>query len=201
MAETKRRTRYHHGDLRQALVDAGLRIIERDGLDGLTLRRVAAEAGVSHAAPAHHFPHARDLIAALATVAFERFEASMREARAGALPDPASQMRAAGDGYLAFALANSGLFRLMFDASRRDLTEALGVAADRAHAQLREICAPAVAAGALGLNRQEIETLVWSSIHGFASLAIDGKMGPPDAGGCGDPPDVARLLFPERAPP
>jgi AcrR family transcriptional regulator len=183
---------YHHGDLRQALLDAALAILEQEGLPGLTLRKVAARAGVSHAAPAHHFPNMQALATALATIAFDRFTASMAKARARAKPDPAAQVRAAGRGYLAFAELNPALFRLMFSAG--DLAwdnPELDRAGAAAFAQLQGISAPF--ADHLGLksdaDRRELERLIWSSVHGFAHLAIDGKM--TSAGG---PPDLARFL-------
>lgn len=183
---------YHHGDLRQALLAAALAILERDGLPGLTLRKVAAGAGVSHAAPAHHFPNLQALSTALAAIAFDRFTASMARARSRARPDPAAQVRAAGRGYLAFAESNPALFRLMFSAGDLDWQDAeLGRAGAAALAQLQGISAPF--ADHLGLrtdaDRRELERLIWSSAHGFAHLAIDGKM--PAASG---PPDLARFL-------
>jgi len=94
---------YHHGNLRAALLKAALGILEQDGLSALTLRKVAAKARVSHAAPAHHFPTLKSLETALAAIAFERFRDAMAAARADAPKDPAAQINAAGDGYLTFA--------------------------------------------------------------------------------------------------
>src|SRR6476620_9476467 len=105
---------YHHGDLRNALLAAALDLLEQDGFDKLSLRQVAARVGVSHAAPAHHFPTMRALLTALATIGFTRFEAAMRATRSVASPDPMSQLRAAERGYHAYAEANPALFRLMF---------------------------------------------------------------------------------------
>ena len=84
----------------EALLAAALDLLEEDGLDKLSLRRVAARVGVSHAAPAHHFPTMRSLQTALATIGFVRFDAAMREARDAASPDPMAQLRAAERGYL-----------------------------------------------------------------------------------------------------
>lgn len=187
------RGRYHHGDLRKALIEAGLDVIEREGPGALSFRGVAARAGVSHAAPAHHFPSLKAFETALATVAFRRFDAAMAEARAAAPVDAASQLRAAGAGYQRFATGNPGLFRLMFSADRLDWTDPeLGAAAGASREQLTAIAAPA--ADALGLDAPEerlrLEHLVWATAHGFAHLTIDGKLGA-DA----EPPDLARLIF------
>lgn len=172
---------YHHGDLRNALLAAALDMLETEGLETLSLRRVAARVGVSHAAPAHHFPTLRALLTALATIGFERFDTAMRAARDAAAHDPASQLRAAGQGYLAFAEANPALFRLMFTTTRIDWSDpGLIAAGDASYAQLAEVCAPA--AERLGIGdpdgRAALERLVWSAAHGRAHLAIDGKIPP-----------------------
>ena len=74
-------TPYHHGDLHDALLAAAERVLERDGLAGLTLRAVAREAGVSHAAPTHHFGDLTGLVSELAAIGFRRFSAAMIAAR------------------------------------------------------------------------------------------------------------------------
>lgn len=187
-----RKTSYHHGNLRAALLAAALEILEREGLAGLTLRKVAAKARVSHAAPAHHFPTMKALETALAAIAFERFRDSMAAARAAAADAPADQIRAAGDGYLAFARANPALFRLMFVENQLDWSDAaLKDAATGSFQQLVEITTPF--ADQLGLkdeaDRAELQRLVWANAHGFAHLYIDGKM-PADA----KAPDIARFF-------
>lgn len=187
------RTRYHHGDLRAALVAAGLEILEAEGVAALTLRGVAARAGVSHAAPAHHFPTLKALLTALATVAFERFDAAMREARAAAPADPASQVTAAGEGYLRFATANPGLFRLMFSADRLDWTDPdLKQAARPSRDQLSAVSAPAAERAGLAdpADKLRVEHLVWAAAHGQAHLALEGKIGA-DA----RPLDIGRILI------
>lgn len=195
----EQRKTYHHGDLRNALLAAALDLLEEDGLEALSLRRVAARVGVSHAAPAHHFPTLRVLLNALAAIGFERFAAAMRDARAGAAPDPVAQMRAAERGYLDFAVAQPALFRLMFTEALIDWTDrALTEAADASYRQLAEICAPAAAH--LGIEdpegRAALERLVWSQAHGRAHLTVERKFprfGDAEAGPGGI--DLAGLLF------
>jgi len=83
---------YHHGDLARALVLAGLEILEESGLPGLTLRAIAARAGVSHAAPRNHFGDFRGLIGAIVAEGFRRHAAAMRAEMAAADPaDPDAQ--------------------------------------------------------------------------------------------------------------
>ncbi len=186
---------YHHGNLRAALLAAALDILETEGLHALTLRKVAAKARVSHAAPAHHFPNLKALQTALAVIAFERFSESMAAARERAKKDPATQVRAASDGYLSFARANPALFRLMFQENQLDWSDpSLKQAGEASFRHLVEITAPL--ADQLGLKtqqeRQELERLVWSSAHGFAHLHTDGKME------TASPPDLARFLLPRK---
>jgi AcrR family transcriptional regulator len=173
-----RKAAYHHGNLRQALIDAALELLERDGLEGLSLRGVAARIGVSHAAPLHHFASLRDLLTAISAVGFLRFAASMRTRRDAAPDDAQSQMRAAMEGYVAFAVSSPALFRLMFDSSRLDWThEDLLMHARAAYGQLAEICASA--SRLLSITSPDdvasLERLVWSQAHGRAHLTIDGQ--------------------------
>ncbi len=198
MASPQARANYHHGNLRETLVAAALDILESEGLEALSLRKVAAQIGVSHAAPAHHFPTMRDLLTALASVGFIRFDKAMRDQRGKSSPDPAAQMRAAELGYVTFATSNPSLFRLMFTTPLINWEDpALHLPARAAQAQLSEICAPA--ALSLGLDtpekRQVLERLVWSQIHGQAHLIIDHKL-PINKGSMKSAPiDIAGLLF------
>jgi AcrR family transcriptional regulator len=187
------RRKYHHGDLRRALVDAGLDILEEGGVAALTLRGVAARAGVSHAAPAHHFPTLRDLLTALAAVAFRRFHAAIEAGLAAAPDTPVAKVRGACAGYLAFATAHPGLFRLMFDAERLDWGDPeLSEAGKAARSQLADFCRPY--ADGLGLatpaDRVDLERFVWAIAHGYADLAVDGQLG----AGAADLPDFTRFL-------
>src|ERR1700739_1769930 len=85
-------SRYHHGALHEALLEAAERVLERDGLAGLTLRAVAREAGVSHAAPTHHFGDLTGLVSELAAIGFRQFNATMAAACAADMPYPARGM-------------------------------------------------------------------------------------------------------------
>src|SRR5271163_3422463 len=78
MARSTNRDRYHHGDLRSALVAAGRELLAERGLNGFTLRECARKAGVSHAAPAHHFPTIGDLLSEIAATGFEELTSSMQ---------------------------------------------------------------------------------------------------------------------------
>jgi AcrR family transcriptional regulator len=189
---------YHHGDLRNALIAAALDILEKQGIQGLTLRGVAARAGVSHAAPAHHFPSIKSLVTQLCTIGFLRFHESIGLECAAAAQDAPSQLRAANKGYMAFATSQPELFRLMFSTPASDWTDPdLCAASMLARRQLAEVCGPA--SDALGLtsadDRQRLERLVWSCAHGHAHLLIEGRLTGhgPESGS--DIMDVASLIF------
>jgi AcrR family transcriptional regulator len=111
---------YHHGDLRAALLRAAEEELTANGVEGFSLRAVAKRAGVSHAAPAHHFGDVRGLLTALCVEGFNRFLATQHAREAAAALDPRSQLVASGLGYVDFALANPALFRLMFSSNLPD---------------------------------------------------------------------------------
>jgi len=193
---------YHHGDLRQALLQAALSMIEETGFEGLSLRKIAARVGVSHAAPEHHFPTLKHLLSAMASEGFVLFGRSMTDERRKAPQAPIEQMRAAVRGYLGYAGFYPQLFRLMFTSNLLDWSDPALVSASAAgYQQLREICAPA--ADRLKLtsdaDRTGLEHLVWSQVHGQAQLMIDNKLIDHETGGpCAAPEhpvDLAGLLF------
>src|SRR5437588_3765149 len=97
-------TPYHHGDLHDALLAAAERVLERDGLPGLTLRAVAREAGVSHAAPTHHFGDLTGLLSELAAIGFRRFNEAM-VAAGNSETHPLMKAMARAKAYVAYAQA------------------------------------------------------------------------------------------------
>lgn len=171
---------YHHGDLHEALLLAAKRVAEREGLNGLTLRAVAREAGVSHAAPAHHFGDVTGLLSELAAVGFQKFSAALGEAACGAgSSDAAAQGRA--NAYVAFARDNPCMFQLMFRAERLDHNRpVLHESAKKAFAKLAGIVAARrdeeVAPDHLTLSQAAEIARIWSLVHGFAMLHLDGRL-------------------------
>lgn len=162
--------RYHHGDLRAALLAAAEAELAERGVEAFSLRQVAKRAGVSHAAPAHHFGDAGGLLTALAAEGFHRFLAAQAAREAAAAPDPRSQLIAAGLGYVDFALARPALFRLLFGSTRPDFTNLdLATASDAAYTHLR---GQVTAAGG---NLADIAA-VWSLAHGLADLLAAGRL-------------------------
>ena len=171
---------YHHGALRDALLQAAERVLERDGLAGLTLRAVAREAGVSHAAPTHHFGDLTGLVSELAAIGFRQFNTAM--AAAGATgTSPIAKALARAKAYVAYAQAHRGMYGLMFRTERLDMTRpSLCEAANASFAGL---------AGAIGASRHEqiseralsLEQAAdiaraWSLVHGFTMLLLDGRL-------------------------
>lgn len=162
--------KYHHGDLRAALLAAAEAELAERGVEAFSLRQVAKRAGVSHAAPAHHFGDAAGLLTALAAEGFRRFLATQAQREAAAAPDPQAQLVAAGLGYIDFALARPALFRLLFGSDRPDFANPdLSAASDAAYAHLdAQVTA---AGGAL----PDIAA-VWALAHGLADLLAAGRL-------------------------
>jgi AcrR family transcriptional regulator len=176
-AKTRRRDHYHHGDLRSTLIAAGREVLAEKGPHGFTLRACARRAGVSHAAPAHHFPAVADLLAEIAAAGFDDLTASMKRfAEQGSSRDPSAYLNGLGRGYVAFAVANRAVFQLMF---RREAfsfqTHRFMAAAASAYACLVEAVA-ALLPDAGPEERELAVDLAWSTVHGFATLVIEGQI-------------------------
>jgi AcrR family transcriptional regulator len=163
---------YHHGDLRAALLAAAEAELAAHGIEAFSLRQVARRAGVSHAAPAHHFGDAVGLLTALAAEGFRQFLAAQGVREAVAEQTPRAQMVAAGLGYVDFATARPALFRLMH-ASDRPVFDApnLGEAAKQAYDHLCD----GVRAITPSASAADIAA-VWATAHGLADLMCSGRL-------------------------
>jgi AcrR family transcriptional regulator len=173
-------TPYHHGALHVALLEAAERILERDGLAGLTLRAVAREAGVSHAAPTHHFGDLTGLVSELAAIGFRQFNAAMADAGKGGGTLPENAM-ARAKAYVAFAQAHPGMFVLMFRTERLDMKRpALHEAANAAFAELAGSVGAqrheTIVAEAFSLDQGAAIARAWSLVHGFSMLLLDERL-------------------------
>jgi AcrR family transcriptional regulator len=162
---------YHHGDLREALLKAAEKLIRHEGLDALTLRAVARAAGVSHAAPAHHFKDLSGLLTELAIEGFGRLRESMQRATR----DPSYMPWFVGRAYVLFAIENSELFLLMFRSrildTKNPTLQQERVATFSHLAQASDIKLENLTLAQLGAL-----TAGWSIAHGFAMLYIDGPI-------------------------
>lgn len=171
--------RYHHGELREALLAAAEMELTEKGEDGFSLRSTAKRAGVSHAAPAHHFRDVTALLHGLAQRGFERLTATMKEEQAEAGDDAEALYVAAGVGYIRFAAENPALFQLMFGArSHHDATTGLAKAGDASFSVLVNAVARLRGAEFLKTEKgwQDVAA-AWMMVHGYAHLAIGGKLG------------------------
>lgn len=169
---------YHHGDLKAAMLEAADTILERDGVDALSLRAAARAVGVSHAAPANHFGDLSGLLSELAALGYSRFSAALAEATAGAGDNPREAIDAMGRAYVAFARAHPQMFALMFRSNRLNPDRpALREAADGAARAMR--AAAMARAGPPDLSPLAIPAQIvarWSLVHGFAMLLLDGRL-------------------------
>ena len=177
---------YHHGALRPALIGAAEAVLAERGIDGFSLREAARRAGVSPAAPAHHFGDAAGLLTAVAAGAFRDLGDALEAASAEGGRD--DRIRAQGMAYVRFALANRARFDLMWRAAllKRDDPD-YSAAAKRAFALLR-----GAVHAAEGAADDAAPIACWSTVHGFARLAIDGEFGT----GPGDAEAAAEHLLP-----
>lgn len=169
--------RYHHGNLKAALIAAADAIIAEKGVEGFSLREAARRAGVSPGAPAHHFGTATGLLTEVALLGYANLGAALN----AVVPTnaPAADLRAQAQAYVGYALAHAGQFRLMF---RPDLV-------NRDDPRYRLAATNALAGFAKTIERQQAQGqgqclgraemaqvfVVWASVHGMANLALDGK--------------------------
>jgi AcrR family transcriptional regulator len=172
-----RKTAYHHGALRRALVNAGLAIVRTKGVGALSLRAVARKAQVSHSAPYHHFAGKAELLAAVAAAGFEELVRAIDQT-AAVLPGSSALdgLRAVGAGYLGLAVRDPAVFRLMF---RPELTRpgdhpVLLEAEAKAFGKLVEALVRCQALGELpGRDPMPIAAICWSMVHGLAMLHVE----------------------------
>ena len=168
-------TPYHHGALHDGLLQAAERVLERDGLAGLTLRAVAREAGVSHAAPTHHFGDLTGLLSELAAIGFRMFNVAMVAARDSETL-PMMKALANAKACVAYAQAHPGMYSLMFRNERIDMTRpSLHEAASAAFQGLAN-SAGASGAEPLSLDQAAVIARNWSLVHGFTMLLLDGRL-------------------------
>jgi AcrR family transcriptional regulator len=173
----RKRKQYHHGNLREALLQAAIQLIAEIGPGGFTLREVARRAGVSHNAPYRHFQDKEELLAAVATAGFRGLTAAMLDAVKGE-SDPIDRLKRAGLGYVEFALRQPEHFTVMFDApisQSKDPTFAQ--AGQEAFATLVNFVTACQQQGRLPSGDPlQFAMLAWSMVHGVAKLATAGRL-------------------------
>jgi AcrR family transcriptional regulator len=182
-----RKQRYHHGDLKEALVAAGESVLAERGLQGFTLRECARRAGVSHAAPKHHFGDVRGLLTEIAVRGFTQLSRRLRTRLRAAGADLDAQFVATAEAYLGFAEAYPEHFRIMF---RSDLVDVYAPDLIRAAQQTfieltnvihRQHGEPEIDCDAVELKLMSphvINDIIigWSYVHGLAHLKVEGQL-------------------------
>jgi len=177
---------YHHGDLPATLRRTAGKILEKEGVEALTLRALTRRTGVSHAAPYRHFPDRESLLAALAAEGFEMLGHAQREAAA------AGGLRGMGEAYVRFARAHPQRFRLMFGGQLRIA----------AHPALREIATRTFEglSGALSARvpgaqgARDASIAAWALVHGLAQLLLEDRIAPAARNGRSEDQFVRELL-------
>lgn len=188
---------YHHGDLKASLITAANVILSRDGADALSLRAIAAEAGVSHMAPYAHFKNKKELIKSIAEAGFvemaETMEAVAADLKATKRVTSADLVLAYGASYLEFATRNPELYRLMLGqvetTGRKSKKESIAAPQTQSESTLQVSVTPLFSENtqrpfvllkeAFALNGDQAEAKAlgaWSMVHGMAALMIEGHI-------------------------
>ncbi len=171
------RASYHHGALRETLLDVTLRLIEAEGIGAVSLRRIAKEAGVSPGAPYHHFADRAALLGALSARGFQLLADELAEARSEAA-SPVQTLTAFIRAYVGFAQRRPGYFRLMFrpELSGSHTDPATKAAMHAAERHLDDAIAACVAAKTIPAGQADaLAATAWGVAHGIASLWLDGQ--------------------------
>jgi AcrR family transcriptional regulator len=178
-AVEKKRGRYHHGDLRRALLDAALEVLGREGATALTLREVARRAGVTHAAPYRHFTDKQALLAVVAEEGFRMLAAEMALGSAAHRGDPGGGLQAIGAAYVRFATSHRAHFQVMFG-NHVDWTcdhPKLEESADHCFGILIAQVQACQAAGLIRAGEPLLAALcAWSMVHGLSELIANGQL-------------------------
>ena len=164
------RPTYHHGDLRTAILTEAARLVAQRGADGVSLRELAREAGVSHAAPAHHFTDRRGLFTALAAQGFGLLASALAEARPRFLD--------AALAYVRFAIEHPGHYRVMFDKSLFDPSNPELVAAESAAAEELSRGVASLPDRHAQADPGGAQLAAWSLVHGFSMLWLNDAVNP-----------------------
>jgi AcrR family transcriptional regulator len=167
----RQRTAYHHGNARQALIEAATMLLETTGAAGLSLRQLAEQAGLSRQAPYNHFTDKSALLAELVRDGFERLGRGSKAAAALPALSPQERLAKAAESYIAFGQTQPALFRLMFGKEHVDLSQHRA-AQEAAHAALAALSA-IIATMAPPASVPDVTVVAWSLVHGYTSLCIE----------------------------
>ena len=174
--ETKK---YHHGDLKNALIQAGVEVLAAEGVHGLSLRKVARQAGVSHAAPYAHFADKQALIAAISTEGYKRLYVQMEEVLQAHAVDPHRQLIESAWAYVQFATADVDTFKVMFSGvleHEKDYPEFVEISQKTFQLVVQTVSACQAAGVLRPLEPELAAVMVWGQVHGIISLALMGQI-------------------------
>ena len=171
---SQKKLRYHHGELRSALIEAALEILARDGMEGLSLRVLARATGVTQAAPYSHFRDKDDLLAAVAETGFQRLALQMAEEATGQ-PSIQARIEKLMSTYIRFAVANKSLFQLMFSRELSVMKDypTLAMTAGKSYSL---ISAALAQRGVPAEETRFLTVAIWSLCHGLTTLIVDEKI-------------------------
>jgi AcrR family transcriptional regulator len=191
---------YHHGNLRAALLAQAEQTLREHGLEGLSLRELARQTGVSHGAPRRHFADRQALLDALAESGFARLGGELRAAAESAGVGYEARLRASATAYVRFAIRDAALLELMFAGKQREHAGALHEAADRAFSVILELIEEGQTNAALEPGDPEhIGLLLFATMQGLAALVTAGIVAPEQVDSlAGDA--TARFLHGPRLP-
>ena len=173
------KTTYHHGDLRQALIDGAIALIMEQDVSSLSLREVARRVGVSHAAPYRHFQDKEALLAAVAEEGFIGLTEAMNRDIEQTADDPLERLKAAGVAYVQFAIAHPSHYRVMFGRyqGKQAPHPEQAKAGWQAFQVLLKVIEAGQTAGALRTGEtMQLAWVAWSTVHGLSILLIDGRL-------------------------
>lgn len=171
--------RYHHGDLRRALLDKAFELFEARGNLDFSFRELARHAGVTHNAPYRHFAGKAELLEALTQEGLARLAKVERAALERAGDDPGARVGALGESYIRFALDEPTVFRLVFTGPIDHEGDANAMVTE-SYRILERTLADAQRAGAVrqDLRPRELALAAWAIVHGVASLLVSGRLPP-----------------------
>jgi len=175
----RKKTAYHHGDLRRSLVNAALRLVDEQGASAVTLREVARMAGVSRQAPYRYFVDRTELLAAVAEEGFRALHSELVQASQAA-PDPSAALQAIAVTYVSFAVANPAQFRIMYGAEVATAVSrgmpTLAAARDATHGTVTQTVAALQRVTGSDVDTLDYALTAWALVHGLASLLVEGQM-------------------------